>query len=351
MNALGNFRSLKDTPAQMFLRGIYEPLSNSENMMTNFLGNVLLKIPLMFSGYAANVATTILGLQGLSDMTAMFLHGRSKGPNSLIGRVQAKIRGDTFNELTDATFDMTSVLEGVDLSRSFVRGALTHTGLFAFGMMAGGLGLSGEDDKTKKRRKMAALQGAGSSTTRARSRTTSATPTPSTPTSSPSGWTRCSRVTTRTAARCSSRPGCCASSSPRSSGMERFFETGDWHHVMWGFQDAVGSFPLINAQMWNDAVETSSGLVGMADKAASKGTNDGIIESMGLLTQAVGVYERMLFETSFVNGIYIGRDKYDRDPYVLPLRDSDGVIQRDIEGEARAQNISVHEYIAENRTS
>src|SRR3546814_6885308 len=51
---------------------------------------VVLKIPMLFSGYAMNVATTITGMQGLSDMTAMFLDGRKKGPNSFFGRIQAR---------------------------------------------------------------------------------------------------------------------------------------------------------------------------------------------------------------------------------------------------------------------
>src|SRR5207342_3945980 len=88
----------------------------------------------------------------------MFAHGRSKGP---VGRMQAKIRGEVFNEDTDGTFDMSDVLEGIDLTRSFIRGGLTHTGLFALGLLAGGLNLSGEDDETKKRRAAARFQGAG----------------------------------------------------------------------------------------------------------------------------------------------------------------------------------------------
>ena len=66
--------------------------------------------------------------------------------------------------------------------------------------------------------------------------------------------------------------------------------------------------------------------------------------------KSVGVLERLLFENAFANAIYVGRDEWDRDPYVLPLRDSDGTIQRDIEGQARAQNLTTEQYITQNRS-
>src|SRR5690606_226538 len=148
-------RSMKNTVLGSTLKGVYEPMSQSSNMGVNLMGNLLLKIPLLFSNYATNVATSILGLQGLDQMTAAFLEGRKKGPNSLFGRIQAAMRGQEFSAQDDARFDMSSVLEGIDLSRAFIRGALTHTGLFAFGMWAGGLGLSGEDEEMRKLRLMA----------------------------------------------------------------------------------------------------------------------------------------------------------------------------------------------------
>jgi hypothetical protein len=348
-NAIAQIRSLKPTPISLFLRGVYEPMSESSNMGYSFIGNVVLKIPLLFSGYAVNVATTILGLQGASDMTAMFLQGRQKGPNSLLGRAQAALRGQKFSPEDDANFDMSSVLEGIDLSRSFIRGGLTHTGLFAFGMMAGGLGLSGEDDESKKRRKMSKLQGV---------------PYIYDPRSVENDFRNADAIyldwlpfgmdaafrSDAEDARSMYQPSWMIRQfiSP-IMGMERFYETGDFRHITWGFQDAVGAFPLINKMFWSDAVETASDLVTMADKEGQGPTPSHQVESMGLMTQAVGVYERMLFENAFVNALYIGKDRYDRDPYVLPLRDSDGTLQRDIEGEARAQDLSVEQYIEENR--
>jgi hypothetical protein len=249
-------------------------------------------------------------------------------------------------------FDMSSVLEGIDLTRSFIRGGLTHTGLFVTGLMAQGLGLSGEDDETKKRRRQARLQGAGfiydarAEAIQNDFRNADALFLDWLPMGIESylkdddvgdtgGMYQMSWMLKQFI-------------SPMM-GMEKFFETGDWHHVMWGFQDAVGAFPIINTLMWDDAVQTTAELTRMADSEAKGGGPVDIVSGAGLLTTAVGVYERMLFENAFVNALYVGKDRYDRDPYTLPLRDSDGTLQRDIEGNARAQNLSVEQYLVQNR--
>lgn len=330
-NSIAQLRSLKATPLSLALRGIYEPMSESSNSATNFLGNVVLKMPLLFSGYAANVATTITGMQGASDVLAAILHGRSKGPNGIFGRLQSKLRGDEFDPSTDAKIDMGSVLEGIDLTRSFIRGGLTHTALFSMGLMAGGLGLTGEDDETKKRRRAAKLQGAG--------------------------FVYDPRAIENDFRNADSvfldwlpfgldtyfNVGQDANGHMRSMGqlhwmmkqfispiigMERFYETGDFRQVGWGFEDALGSFPLINTLMWNDAVETASEMASMADDQAALGGPHNMIAASNLLTTAVGTYERMLFENSFVNMLYTSMDRYDRDPYKLPLIDSDGDLQQ-----------------------
>jgi hypothetical protein len=351
-NAIAQFRSLKATPLSLALRGIYEPLSESTNSATSFLGTVLLKMPLLFSNYAFNVMTTITGMQGMSDFTAAVLHGRTnalKHPVTFWSRLQAKANGEEITPDDEANFDMSTVLEGVDLSRSFIRGGLTHTGLFMAGMMAGGLGLSGEDDETKKRRRMAKLQGApfvyDPRAVENDFRNSDSIFLDSLPfglgsyfqvgdPSAPGGvrsmaglnWTLKQFV------------------SP-ILGMERFYETGDFKQVTWGFQDAVGSFPLINTMMWSDAVETAHEFASMADDEAALGGPHNMVKAAALLTNGVGVYERMLFENSFVNQLYTSWDAYDRDPYKLPQTDSDGTIQKDIVGEPYGQDTALTPHV------
>lgn len=344
MHSIAQIRSLKETTASQFLRGFIDPMAKSNNLAINLFGNLVFKIPMLFSGYAMNVATTITGLQGLDQIVAMGLDGRKKGPGSFLGRIQAKIRGDEFDPQTDATFDMSSVLEGVDLSRAFIRGGLTHTGLFTLGMMAGGLGLSGEDDEMKKRRLLSQAQGVGMvydpRKVEADFRNADAIYMDALPFGigslfEPDEGTGRSPVQMHWMLKQFVSP---------LMGMEKFFETGDFRHVTWGFEDALGSFPLINTMMWNEATVTAQKLLGMAHEEDLT-TEDGLVKQAGWLTQAVGSYERMLFENSFVNQLYIGYDRYDRDPYVMAQRDSDGELQRDIENNAYKQNLALQTFI------
>jgi hypothetical protein len=345
-NAVAQIRSLKQTTASHFVRGIYEPMSESSHGAVNMFGNVVLKMPLLFSNYAMNVVTSITGMQGADQMLAMFLHGRDKG---LIGRIQRRLRGDTYQPEKDDKFDYSDVLEGIDLTRAFIRGGLTHAGLFSLGMIAGGLGLSGEDDETKKRRRLAELQGAGFIYDPRRIENDFRNSDAVFLDWLPGPLENYFRVTTDKA------PGGARSMAQLHwmlkqfispiIGMEKFYETGDFRQVTWGFEDAIGSFPLINTLMWDDAVSSASELAGMAADEQELGGPSNLVASAGFLTNAVGVYERMLFENSFVNMLYVGHDRYDRDPYAMPLRDSDGTIQRDIEGNARRQNLSLEKFV------
>jgi hypothetical protein len=350
--AVAQLRSLKPTVLSQTLRGIYEPLSASPNAGLNFLGNVVLKMPMLFSNYGMNVITTVTGLQGLDQMTAAFMTGRTNGfkhPRTLLGRVQAKMAGREITPDDDANFDLDSVIETIDLSRAFIRGGLTHTGLFAFGLAAGGLGLSGEDDETKKRRKLAALQGAGFVYDPRDVQNDFRNKDAIFLDWLPFGMDSWFRVTGEDV------PGGARSMAQLNwtlkqfispiIGMEKFFETGDFRNVTWGFEDAIGSFPLINTLMWDDAVQTAHEFAQMANDEAKLGGPQNMPIAAAFAANAVGTYERMLFENSFINQIYPARDRYDRDPYVLPLRDSSGALQRDIEGNPRKQDLAFESFI------
>jgi hypothetical protein len=334
-NALAQIRSLKETVWSQMAKGIYEPLSESSNAAVSLLSTVTLKLPLLFSGYAANVFTTITGLQGVEQMLAMFLDGRQKP--GFVSKISARMRGDRYEAGKDDRFDMSDVLEGVDLSRTFIRAGLTHTGLFTFGLLAGGLGLgSGEDDETKRRRLLSEAAGVpfihDPRELENDFRNKDAIFLGDLPIVGDHfdmvhlNWTVKQFV------------------SP-IIGFEKFYETGDFSYVTWGFQDALGSFPLINTMMWNDAVETAHALAAAAEKQVKNEGDQGLPAAAALLANAVGVYERMLFENAFVNQLYTSIDRWDRDPYALPLRDSDGDIQRDIEGEPRPNELSLASFI------
>jgi hypothetical protein len=346
MNAIAQLRSLKQTPMNLAFKAFYEPMSNSSHAGWNAFGNLVFKIPMMFSTYAFNVLVTITGMQGYSDALAALMHGRKKG---VIGRIQAAVRGDPYREEEDGVVDMSSVLEGVDLARSFIRGGITQTGLFALGMVAGGLGLSGEDDETRKRRKLAAFQGVPYMYDPRRIENDFRNADAIFLDWLPPQISSFFRVTDE------NDPGGARSMVQLNwmmrqfispvIGIERFFDTGDFRQVTWGFQDAVGAFPLVNTMMWDDAVSTAHELAGLANDQQKLGDAPNLTHSFWLLTNAVGTYEKMLFENSFVNSLYVSADRYDRDPYALPLRDSDGQIQRDIEGNPRPNDVALEPYV------
>ena len=337
MNAIAQIRSLKQTPWSLALRGIYEPLSEHPNGAVSFFGNVLLKMPLIFSGYTMNVATTITGMQGASDFLGMWMEGRAK-PGTLIRRLSDSMRGVEHDPSEDKFFDMSSVIEGVDLSRSFIRGGITHTGLFVVGMLMGGLNLGGESDEARKRRLMEEMQGVGHL--------------------SPMGLANdfrnadaiflnnlplgLSALFTGDDENGMFQPHWMLKQflSP-VMGIDRFFQTGDFRNIIWGYEDALGSFPLINKTMWSDTVETVHHLLAEAKQEEARGDDADMPTIMGLMVSAVGSLENMLFENSFVNGLYTSLDRYDRDPYKLPLPDSDGDLQKDIEGDTRPNNLAV----------
>jgi hypothetical protein len=342
-NAVAQIRSMKNTVLNHTIKGIVDPLSESRNPGVNVMANLLLKIPLLFSNYAANVATSILGLQGLDQMVAMGLHGRSN-PKSFAARLQAKMRGEEFDESADSQLDMSTIIEGVDLSRAFIRGGLTHAGLFAFGMWAAGLGISGEDDEMRRRRLMAENQGVGNIYDPRRIENDFRNSDGIFLDALPFGLGNLFDVDEETGRAMYHMNWMLKQFVSPVIGIEKFFETGDFRHVTWGFEDALGSFPLVNTMMWEDAVHTAGMLTGDADTLAADGEPTNMMKSVGALTRAVGTYERMLFENSFINQLYIGMDRYDRDPYVLPLPDSDGTLQRDVEGNVRPQNLALETF-------
>ncbi|OYW91386.1 MAG: hypothetical protein B7Z23_08265 [Pseudomonadales bacterium 32-61-5] len=76
-----------------------------------------------------------------------------------------------------------------------------------------------------------------------------------------------------------------------------------------------------------------SELMTAAEAKAATGNPEDLPEAMRLMLDAVFNLERMLFENSFVNQLYIGMDKYDRDPYAVVQRDAEDNIVTNQMGE------------------
>ena len=325
--AIANIRSVKPNVLSLGFRGGIQPLAENHRWAWNSTGN-LLKVMTVFQNFWSSYAINITGLQGPADFMAFLLDGRQK---KITARMQAAARGETYNPDDPEYFDMSEVIESVDLADSFIKGGVTHAGLFMLGMLSGGLNLSGEDDEEKFRRRQAELQGAGfvhdprkiendfrnkgsiylnwlpmgmDSWFRVDPNN------PDSPALAQMNWITRSIL------------------SP-IIGFERFYNTGDFSEVLHGFGDAIGSHPIVNEQLWNAASDTANELHSQAADAAARGDH---VAATHFLTTAVGVLEYMMLENSMANMIYVGTDRYDRDPYSQPKLDSDKNPQGDVRG-------------------
>lgn len=345
--AIANVRSLKPTVLSLGLRGIIEPLSENPKFGRNSVANAL-KMLTLFQNFWSNSLINVTGLQGVADFAAFHLDGRKK--SKLNRLMAAALRGETFVPEETEYYDMSEVIEGMDLADSFIRGGITHTALFTLGLFAGGLGLSGDDEEEKRRRRAAELQGAAYVRDPRKLQADyrnkgaiyldwlpfgldsffKADPTnPDSPAMAQMNWTMRYFM------------------SP-IIGFERFYETGDFSEIIHGFSDAVGSHPIVNAQLWNETLETVAQLQESSDDAIEAGDHQ---QGAHLLITAVGVMERMMLENSMVNMIYVGTDRYDRDPYALPALDSDGNPQVDVRGNPYKTNGALKSYVDDQGTA
>ena len=335
-NTLSNLRSLRPTVLSLALRGIYEPMTKSGVWPISMAGH-LIKIPAIFSGYLFNVMTTVTGMQGFASMAAMFVEGRNKG---LIGRIQALIKGEKYDPKT-SVFDMSTALDGINLSKMFIQGGITHTGLFALGLAAGGLGLSGEDEEERRRRRAAQTTGGQFLYDPRRIQNDFRNADTIYLDWLPFGLSSFFKVDGENGENgraMAHLPWIYKQFISPIIGMERFFDNGDPREIIWGFQDAIGAMPLFNASMWDNSVAMFGELMASADDAAKSGSPRDLAESYGLMVSALGTLERMLFENSFINMLYVGQDTYDRDPWKRPLTDAEGEQQYDLMGNPRPTN-------------
>jgi hypothetical protein len=124
-------------------------------------------------------------------------------------------------------------------------------------------------------------------------------------------------------------------------GFERFYETGDPMEIVHGFSDALGSHPVVGSQIWDEALETAAELHANANDAVEAGD---VMGGANHMINFVGVFERMLLENSMLNMIYVGTDRYDRDPYKLVAIDSEGKPRIDVRNEEYATNEALRQF-------
>jgi hypothetical protein len=314
---ISNMRSLKMTAMGLAIRSIYEIPSNANNNGMRMFGQLFLKTPLMYSGYLANVATNMLGLNTANNIILMYLNGRKAG------KFAQRALGDAF--IKDGQIDFSGILDTVDLTRSMVSDGVSLSALFLAAAFAGSTGLaSGEDDEERRRRRAMQYQQAGIVYD---------------PRQIANDWRNNEAIyLDQWPALAQFFQVSKTGGTPHwiikqfvdpFIGITRAVETGNMEHIAWGFQDALGAMPLFNQTMAIDAQQTFESLTAEADEAQYDGTDTGQMKALGLLTKAVMAYESMILESSFANLIYQQVDKWDRDPFLIPELGPDGKVVRD----------------------
>ncbi len=334
MNTIREMRNLKATTFSLGFRHVIEPLTNSPRMSVAWPSTLMVKMPLMFLGYASNKAVQVMGLQGADAALALLMHGRKKGFfGQGADRLLAAVSGLDYDEISKGGYyDLSEVIESVDITQAVMKSGLTHTGLMAMGLMMGGLGLSGEDDEDRRRRRAAKRDGFAylydPRDIANDFRNADALFLENIPFLSEMFRVTEGDEEAGVPARSMAMPNWLVKQilSP-IVGMERWFNTGNANEILWGFQDALGSMPLINTMRFDDAAQTYAELMTEAQELDGKGDPNSMPQAFGLVTSAVMVLERMLLENSFANMLYVGWDKYDRDPWQMVDRDAEGNIR------------------------
>lgn len=330
INTLKEIKNVKATTISSAFNGLLNPITESSRWGANLTGT-LMRLQFMFLGYTANKAIQILGLQGLDQILALSLHGRR---NKVFGRIQAAIAGRDYDP--NEEIDMSDVIETLDVTSAIAKSGMTHAGLMALGLMSGGLGLSGEDEEDRRRRKAAYYQGFGylydprdivNDFRNADAIYLDAVPFFGDVLGE---WFRVTDPSDPGGARAMAQMNWVVKQvvSP-IIGMERFFNTGDPREVWWGFEDAFYSFPLVNTTLVSDAGTIWAEVSASAADEDAKGGPDNSSRAFDLLVKGVMRLEGMLLEHGLINAIYQASDMFDRDAWVQVERRSDGSIMRD----------------------
>ncbi len=310
-------------------------LEDSQRLAIRWPARLTVGLASVFSKYAFARAEQIVGGQFVGQLIALHLAGR---------RVNGLVRGydRMFSWLTnpqvkgqknapiDTHWDMSDIIESLDLSEAFLRSGTTWAGYFLATAVLDLANLTGENDEDRRRRR----QGKAAGNVHLYDprdvandfRNLDAIYLDSIP------WLG---DLYRTFNSVDGEPG----RSPvqmnwimRSLfspvlGMYRFQTNGNPYEMLWGFQDAMRSMPLVNTMAIWDTSDVYAELV-EAHRDGGDGA-DALNASTQLGVRLVMNLERMLLESSFINELYKASDKYDRDPYKIARRNADGSIAHD----------------------
>lgn len=117
------------------------------------IGSHLINIAAPFMRFNINGLLLFSGLGGLDAVAAAALTGRHN-PRWL-QRLRAGIKGESFQYDENEFFDLSDTMDAMNLSRAFMRSQVSFGSVLLLGMAMGGLGVTGEDDEMRRRRRLA----------------------------------------------------------------------------------------------------------------------------------------------------------------------------------------------------
>lgn len=303
-------RGLQDTLLSRMVRQNVESIVGSGGWFTATFGALALRLPTLFFRFRANTIINMMGLQAPHALLTTLMSDRTKRAGGLKDRLTGASR-DMDPEVTDTA----SLEDSMDLTRAIIRSGVSHTQLFLLGSLVSAAGFGGdEDDESKLLAKLERYQ---------------QTPVAKDPLSLENDFRNAEAWFSNLL------PGGMAVPSwimkmfvDPVMGVARFRETGDFRQVYWGFLDALGSMPLLNMDNVINGWETANELSAAAESMSQEDGDEAVSRAEKLLLTAFGTLESMMFESAFASMLYQAGDEFDRDPYVIPLTDSDGTIQR-----------------------
>ena len=310
-------------------------LDDSQRLAIRWPARLTVGLASVFSKYAFARAEQIVGGQFLSQLIALNLAGRRinglvSGYDKMFSWLtKPQEKGDK-NTPLGTHWEMDDILESLDLSEAFLRSGTTWASYFLATAVLDLANLTGEDDEDRRRRR----QGKAAGNVHLYDprdvandfRNLDAIYLDSIPWlgdlyrtySSATGEAGRSPVQMNWIMRSLFSP---------VLGMYRYQTNGNPYEMLWGFQDAMRSMPLINTMNIWDTSDVYSELV-EAHRDGGAGA-DALGASTQLGVRLVMNLERMLLESSFINELYKASDKYDRDPYKVARRNADGTIVHD----------------------
>ena len=279
------------------------------------LGVLLMRIPLKFIRFRSNTLINMFGAQAAFAVFEMLTNDRKRRK----GGLGAMLRGETEDiEVSDAA----KIEDSYDLTRAILRSGVSHTQLLMLGTVLSSLGFGGdEDDESKLLNKLRRYQKAYVAKD---------------PLDLQNDFRNAQAWFNELLPAGMGVPSWILKPfvSP-AMGIARYIETGEFRQVYYGFADALGNLPLLNIDTVLNGWELAQNLTAAAEAETQDESDEATSNAAKLMYSSVSILESLLFEVSFASLLYQASDEYDRDPYVVPMKDSNGVLQTDATGQSR----------------